>query len=81
MAKGFTSVLPKAQVPAAETALDKTTRLAREILDEEAHQRELKTARIRQFRLDSENGKNVDNDAATAMDAGKEPPTNGKGQT
>lgn len=80
MAKGPTPVLPKAQVPRTETALDKTTRLAREILDEEARQRELKTAQLRQSRLDRENGKNVDSDAEISTPLRKKPPTNGLGQ-
>jgi len=80
MTKGFTPALPKAQVPRTETALDKTARLAREILDEEARQRELKTAQLRQSRLDSENGKNVDWDAEAATYLEKKPPTNRDGQ-
>lgn len=80
MAKGSTPALPKAQVPRAETALDKTTRLAREILDEEARQRELKTAQLRQSRLDRENGKDVDNDEETATHAGNGAPTNAEDQ-
>lgn len=80
MAKGSMPALPKAQVPRTETALDKTTRRAREILDEEAQLRKTKTARLRRSRLDEENGKNVDSEAETATHAGKKPPTNGEGQ-
>lgn len=81
MAEGFTSVLRKTLDRSAETALDKTTRLAREILEEEARQREIKTAQLWQSRCDREDGKNVGNNAETAKDSGNEPPTNAEGQS
>ena len=40
--------------PHAETRMDKTTRAVREILDGEAENREIKTARLRKARLERE---------------------------
>ena len=76
MAKDFTLRLPEARVRSAETALDKTTRLAREILDEEAHLRKTKTARLRQSRLDREIDNNVDSEAEISLESEKGHPTN-----
>ncbi len=39
-----------------ETVMDKTTRAAWEILDEETERREVKTARLRKARLEREGG-------------------------
>ena len=40
--------------PRAETLMDKTTRIVRGIIDEEAEQRLLKTSRLRKARLERE---------------------------
>lgn len=44
----------KTSVPRAETAMEKTTRLVRGILDDETERRELKTTRLRKARLERE---------------------------
>ncbi len=43
-----------AQVPRAETPMDKTTRIVRKIVDEEAEQRQAKNDRLRKARLERE---------------------------
>jgi len=40
--------------PRAETLMDKTTRVVREILDEETAQRQIRTLRLRKARLERE---------------------------
>lgn len=52
--------------PQKETPLDKTTRIVREIQDEETKQREIKTTRIRNARLESEAGTPVEAIMATS---------------
>ena len=54
MAKPTMISFPKNAVPRAETLLDRTTRAARLILDEESQQREAKTDRLRKARLERE---------------------------
>ncbi|MDQ2091745.1 hypothetical protein [Marimonas arenosa] len=54
MAKLTKDMLFKADKPRAETLIDRTTRAARQILKDEAEQRELKTARLRKARLAKE---------------------------
>ncbi|MFY9211427.1 MAG: hypothetical protein WAO69_09890 [Aestuariivita sp.] len=54
MAKLTKTTLFKATLPRAETPMDKTTRAARIILDGEAENRQLKTARLRKARLERE---------------------------
>ena len=56
MAKLTKTTLFKDAKPKAETVMDKTTRAAREILDEENERREVKTARLRKARLEREAG-------------------------
>lgn len=56
MAKLTKTTLFKDAKPRAETVMDKTTRAAREILDEENDLREVKTARLRKARLEREAG-------------------------
>ena len=41
-----------AHAPKAETAMDKTTRVVREMVNEEAEQRQIKNARLRKTRLE-----------------------------
>ena len=53
-----------------ETLMDKTTRIVREIQDGEAKQREIKTIRLRNSRLES---KAVEAIAATSSKARKKP--------
>lgn len=60
MAKLTKDTLFKAPQPRAETVMDKTTRVVREMLDTETEQREAKTQRLRKTRLEhdaAESGK------------------------
>ncbi|WP_298975140.1 hypothetical protein [uncultured Roseobacter sp.] len=64
MPKPTKTSLFKALDPQPETAMDKTTRVVREIIDEEAQQRQVKIARLRTARLERE--ANTPTDAASA---------------
>ena len=61
MTRRTKTTLFKPTPPRAETLMDKTTRIVRGIIDEEAEQRLLKTSRLRKARLERE--------AATPEDA------------
>lgn len=50
------TTLFKTSVPRSETLLDRTTRAAREILDDETEKRQDKTERLRKARLAKEAG-------------------------
>jgi hypothetical protein len=67
MAKLTKDTLFKAPQTRAETVMDKTTRVVREMLDTETEQREAKTQRLRKTRLERE-----------ASDSGKTPATKAK---
>ncbi len=54
MARLTKETLFKAQPPRAETAMDKTTRIVRDIIDGEAEQRQIKMQRLRAARLERE---------------------------
>ncbi|MCR9157822.1 MAG: hypothetical protein NXH80_11285 [Rhodobacteraceae bacterium] len=54
MAKLTKDTLFKAPQTRAETVMDKTTRVVREMLDTETEQREAKTQRLRKTRLERE---------------------------
>ena len=54
MAKLNKDTLFKATQTRAETVMDKTTRVVREMLDTETEQREAKTQRLRKTRLERE---------------------------
>jgi hypothetical protein len=54
MAKLNKDTLFKAPQTRAETVMDKTTRIVREMLDTETEQREAKTQRLRKTRLERE---------------------------
>ena len=54
MAKLTKKRLSNADKLRAETVIDRSTRIARQILKDEAEQRELKTARLRKARLEKE---------------------------
>ena len=54
MPKHTKESLFKATRPRAETAMDKTTRIAREMIDDEQEKRSLKTSRLRKARLERE---------------------------
>jgi hypothetical protein len=54
MAKLNKDNLFKATTPRAETVMDKTTRIVRDILDTETEKREAKTRRLRKNRLERE---------------------------
>ncbi|WP_299971646.1 hypothetical protein [uncultured Roseobacter sp.] len=64
MPKPTKTTLFKALDLQPETAMDKTTRVVREIIDEEAQQRQVKIARLRTARLERE--ANTPTDAASA---------------
>ena len=64
MAKITKDTLFTAGKPRAESLIDRTTRAAREIVEDEAEQRELKTARLRKARLERE--ANTPDDAPVA---------------
>lgn len=54
MTKLTKTTLFKDPKPLKETLMDKTTRVVREILDEEAEQRQIKTSRLRKARRERE---------------------------
>lgn len=54
MAKLTKSSLFKAQIPKAETPMDKTTRIVRKLVEEETQQRQAKNDRLRIARLEHE---------------------------
>lgn len=54
MAKPTRVTLFKTEAPRAETLMDKITRAAMEIVDDETEQRQLKTERLRNARLERE---------------------------
>jgi len=54
MAKLTKSTAFKAQVPKAETPMDKTTRIVMKMIDDEAEKRTAKIARLRKARLERE---------------------------
>lgn len=54
MAELTRNTISKASGTAAETNLDKTTRIVREITEDEAGKRQIKTARLRTARLERE---------------------------
>ncbi|WP_299682305.1 hypothetical protein [uncultured Roseobacter sp.] len=65
MPKPTKTTLFKALDPQPETAMDKTTRVVREIIDEEAQQRQVKIARLRTARLEREANTPTDSASAT----------------
>ena len=71
MAKFATTTLFKTSAPRAETPMDKTTRAATEILNEETEQRRIKTKRLRKARLEREAGLPAEARKATSTGAGK----------
>lgn len=52
MAKLTKTSLFKAQPPAAETRMDKTSRIVRKMVEDEAEQRQVKNDRLRTARLE-----------------------------
>lgn len=54
MAKLKKTSVFKAQGPSAETPMDKTTRIVRKMVEEEAEQRQTKNDRLRKARLERE---------------------------
>lgn len=54
MAKLTKTSVFKTQAPKAETSLDKTTRVVRKMVEEEAAQRQAKNDRLRNARLERE---------------------------
>ena len=60
MTKSTKTTLFKSSTPLRETLMDKTTRVVRQILDEETEQRKVKTSRLRKARLEKEDVAPVD---------------------
>jgi hypothetical protein len=54
MAKLTKTSVFKAGSPKAETAMDKTTRIVRQMVEEEAEKRQARNARLRKARLERE---------------------------
>ncbi|WP_208350385.1 hypothetical protein [Pseudaestuariivita rosea] len=54
MAKLTKTNVFKTQTPKAETPMDKTTRIVRKMVEEEAEQRQIKIDRLRNARLERE---------------------------
>ncbi|WP_085824938.1 hypothetical protein [Ruegeria meonggei] len=52
MAKPKKATVFNVHVPKAETPMEKTTRVVREMVNEEAEQRQIKNARLRKTRLE-----------------------------
>jgi hypothetical protein len=73
MAKPTKISLFKDVGPRAETLMDKISRAAKEIVDDENEQRELKTARLRKARLEREGDKLADLPAARTEKSRKAP--------
>lgn len=73
MTKLTKTTLFKASRPSKETLMDKTTRVVREILDEETEQRQVKTSRLRKARLEREAVPPVDAITSTVSGARKKP--------
>lgn len=59
--------------PRAETMMDKTTRVVREILDDETEKRQVRTSRLRKARLEREAIAPVDASTSTPSAARKKP--------
>ncbi|MGC9457884.1 MAG: hypothetical protein ACP5DC_10240 [Halothiobacillaceae bacterium] len=73
MTKYTKNTLFKASSPRAETLMDKITRAAKEIIDDETEQRALKTARLRKARLEREACTPAQPPKATSRNARKAP--------
>lgn len=56
-----------------ETVIDRSTRISRQILEDEAEQRELKTSRLRKARLEKEAERASGEPAPTARGKSKKP--------
>lgn len=54
MAKSTKTSVSKVKAPAAETPMDKTTRIVRKMVEEQAEQRQAKYNRLRKARLERE---------------------------
>jgi hypothetical protein len=75
MTKLTKTTLFKDSKPLKETLMDKTTRVVREILDEEAEQRQIKTSRLRKARREREAVPLADAIPPTPSGARKKPQT------
>jgi hypothetical protein len=71
MAKSTKITLFKDTAPRAETLMDKITRAAKEIVDDETEQRAVKTERLRKARLEREASTPVDPSKAPSRSARK----------
>lgn len=73
MAKQTKITLFKAEPPRAETLMDKITRAAMEIVDDETEQRQIKTDRLRKARLEREASGKDKTTKASAKSTGNDP--------
>lgn len=67
MAKLTKNKISNADNLRAETAIDRSTRISRQILEDEAELLELKTARLRKARLEKEAGSSRNEPEATSQ--------------
>lgn len=65
MAKLTKTTAFKTHIPKPETPMEKTTRIVRDMVDEEADQRQVKIARLRKARLEREANTPSETTAAT----------------
>ncbi|MGA9410597.1 MAG: hypothetical protein WBV78_09130 [Roseobacter sp.] len=72
MPKPTEDSLFKFSKPVAETAMDKTTRIVREISDGEAEQRQVKMARLRKARLERDAHTPIETKSPTRRSAKKQ---------
>jgi hypothetical protein len=73
MTRSTKTSLFKSSTPVRETLMDKTTRVVKQIIDEETEQRKVKTSRLRKARLEKEEGAAVEVTAPKPAKAPKKP--------
>ncbi|WP_420395001.1 hypothetical protein [Nioella sp.] len=73
MTRSTKNSLFKCSTPIRETLMDKTTRVVKQIIDEETEQRKVKTSRLRKARLEKEEGAAVEATAPKPAKAPKKP--------
>jgi hypothetical protein len=78
MSKPTKETIFKASKTVAETNLDKTTRIVRQIAEDEAEKRRIKTARLRSARLEREAGTPAQPAATPAVKSGRKTPAKAK---
>lgn len=78
MSKLTKNTIFKASKTVAETNLDKTTRIVREITEDEAEKRQIKTARLRTARLERQASTPTKPEATRITKPGKKAPGKAK---